>query len=131
MIRSLTSYYVYIVECSDHSYYAGVTNNVDGRVWEHNNSEDEKAYTYSRRPVILKYVESWEDINSAIAREKQIKKWGRAKKEALILNKENDLRSIMNPLESLYNIELFKKAGFKIIEPFFQSLNFRGYICKK
>jgi len=48
-----------------------------------------------------------------------------------ILNKENDLRNIMNPLESKDNIELLKKAGFKTIEPFFQSLNFKGYICKK
>lgn len=48
-----------------------------------------------------------------------------------ILKKENDLRSIMNPLESKDNIELLKKAGFKNIEPFFQSLNFKGYICKK
>jgi tRNA (cmo5U34)-methyltransferase len=48
-----------------------------------------------------------------------------------ILNKETDLRNIMNPLESKDNIELLKKAGFKTIEPFFQSLNFKGYICKK
>jgi|LakMenE01Jun11ns_1017448.scaffolds.fasta_scaffold9824609_2 tRNA (cmo5U34)-methyltransferase len=48
-----------------------------------------------------------------------------------ILNKESDLRNIMNPLECKDNIELLKKSGFKIIEPFFQSLNFKGYICKK
>ena len=48
-----------------------------------------------------------------------------------ILNKEVDLRSIMNSIESKDNIELLKKAGFKTIEPFFQSLNFKGYICKK
>lgn len=48
-----------------------------------------------------------------------------------VLKKENDLRSIMNVLESNDNIELLKKSGFKTIEPFFQSLNFKGYICKK
>lgn len=48
-----------------------------------------------------------------------------------ILNKEYDLRKIMNSLESSQNIELLKKAGFKTIEPFFQSLNFKGYLCKK
>jgi hypothetical protein len=37
----------------------------------------------------------------------------------------------MNSLESEENIKLFKKAGFKTIEPFFQSLNFKGYLCKK
>jgi putative endonuclease len=91
MLRSLAAYYVYIVECSDRSYYTGVTNNVDGRTWEHNNSEDKSAYTYSRRPVVLKYVEFWQDINGAIIREKQIKKWTRAKKEALINGMENKL----------------------------------------
>jgi tRNA (cmo5U34)-methyltransferase len=48
-----------------------------------------------------------------------------------ILNKEKDLRSIMNSLEAKDNIELLKKAWFQIIEPFFQSLNYKGYICKK
>jgi tRNA (cmo5U34)-methyltransferase len=48
-----------------------------------------------------------------------------------ILAKEYDLRSIMNTLESKDNIELLKKAGFSTIEPFFQSLNFKGYLCKK
>lgn len=48
-----------------------------------------------------------------------------------ILNKEVDLRKLMNSLESYENMELLKKAGFKIIEPFFQSLNFKGYLCKK
>lgn len=48
-----------------------------------------------------------------------------------ILKKEVDLRNIMNPLQSNDNIELLKKAGFKTIETFFQSLNFKGYICIK
>ncbi len=108
MIRSLKSYYVYIVECFDHSYYTGVTNNVDGRVWEHNNSTDETAYTYSRRPVKLKYVESYQDINSAIEREKQIKKWSRAKKEALISGKENELSKLARGRKGYMNRKFFK-----------------------
>jgi tRNA (cmo5U34)-methyltransferase len=48
-----------------------------------------------------------------------------------ILDKEKDLRFLMNCLTSEENISLFKKAGFKKIEPFFQSLNFKGYICQK
>jgi tRNA (cmo5U34)-methyltransferase len=51
--------------------------------------------------------------------------------EKEILNKEYDLRKIMNSLESNKNIDLFTQAGFKTIEPFFQSLNFKGYVCKK
>jgi tRNA (cmo5U34)-methyltransferase len=48
-----------------------------------------------------------------------------------ILSKEVDLRKLMNNLNSNQNIELLKESGFKIIEPFFQSLNFKGYICRK
>lgn len=48
-----------------------------------------------------------------------------------ILKKEKDLRTIMNPLQGSENIELLKKAGFTTIEPFFQSLNFKGYLCRK
>ena len=48
-----------------------------------------------------------------------------------ILSKEVDLRKLMNNLNSNQNIELLKLAGFNIIEPFFQSLNFKGYICRK
>jgi len=48
-----------------------------------------------------------------------------------ILDKEKTLRKIMNCLESKENIKLFKSVGFETIEPFFQSLNFKGYICKK
>ena len=48
-----------------------------------------------------------------------------------ILDKEQDLRSIMNSLEARDNQKLLRQAGFDVIEPFFQSLNFKGYLCKK
>lgn len=48
-----------------------------------------------------------------------------------ILDKEYDLRRIMNSLNSNQNLALLDSAGFKNIEPFFQSLNFKGYICRK
>jgi tRNA (cmo5U34)-methyltransferase len=48
-----------------------------------------------------------------------------------ILSKEVDLRKLMNNLNSKQNIDLLKESGFSIIEPFFQSLNFKGYICRK
>jgi len=108
MISSLTSYYVYIVECSDQSYYTGVTNNADGRVWEHNNSEDKNSYTYSRRPVVLKFVEVWEDIYGAINREKQIKGWSRKKKEALINGNDNDLSKLSKGRNGYLHRKFFK-----------------------
>ena len=76
------NYFVYVVECSDKSYYTGVTNDLDRRIWEHNN-DDTNSYTSKRRPVILKYFQRFQNINAAIAFEKQIKGWSRKKKEAL------------------------------------------------
>lgn len=80
----MKTYYVYIVKCSDNSFYTGVTNDVERRVLEHNNSEDKKAYTFRKRPVKLVWFEYYIDINQAIEKEKQIKGWNRKKKEALI-----------------------------------------------
>lgn len=86
------TYWIYIVECNDNSYYTGVTNNLDRRIWEHNNDEDENHYTFSRRPVKLLYCEDYYDVNSAIDREKQIKGWSRRKKEALMKGDFNKLK---------------------------------------
>jgi len=80
----MKSYFVYIMECSDRSYYTGVTNNVEKRINEHLYGLDNNCYTFSRRPLKLKFVEEFSDINDAIEREKQIKGWSRKKKEALI-----------------------------------------------
>jgi len=76
--------FVYILKCSDESYYTGVTNNLELRVLQHNNSDKETAYCFSRRPVKLVYFEVFQFAKAAIAREKQIKRWTRAKKEALM-----------------------------------------------
>jgi putative endonuclease len=56
------NYFVYIVECSDKSYYTGVTNNLERRIWEHNKDENALACTYKKRPVILKYYQRFQDI---------------------------------------------------------------------
>lgn len=74
---------VYILRCSDGSYYTGLTKlPVEARVWEHNNDPVD-GYTARRRPVRLVFAEVYDRINDAIARERQIKGWSRAKKEAL------------------------------------------------
>ena len=78
------NYYVYILECSDKSYYTGITNDLEKRVSEHNLGLDHRSYTYVRRPVTLKYFEHFTDATQAIGREKQIKGWSRKKKEALM-----------------------------------------------
>jgi putative endonuclease len=77
-------YYVYILECSDESYYVGVTNNLERRLNEHNEGLDPKAYTYRRRPVKLLFHAEFNDVENAITLEKQLKGWRREKKLAVI-----------------------------------------------
>jgi len=77
-------YTVYILECIDSSFYVGITSNLDQRLEEHNSGKDKSAYTYKRRPVILKWFQNFTEPSLAIKFEKQLKGWSRAKKIALI-----------------------------------------------
>ena len=79
-------YYVYVLKCSDKSYYTGITSNLTKRVEEHQYGKHIDSYTYKRRPVNLKFYAEFANVDLAIQTEKQIKKWSRAKKEALINN---------------------------------------------
>ncbi|MDQ3109188.1 MAG: GIY-YIG nuclease family protein [Bacteroidota bacterium] len=84
-------YSVYILLCSDGSFYTGVTNDLKRRKQEHDDGINEGSYTSYRRPVEIVYIEENKYINNAIAREKQIKRWSRAKKIALIEHKKLEL----------------------------------------
>ena len=88
------AYYVYILLCSDGSYYTGMTNSVEKRLDEHNQGLDPTCYTFSRRPVVLKYSMFYQYVNDAIRREKQIKGWTRKKKEALINEDYEELKRL-------------------------------------
>jgi putative endonuclease len=73
---------IYILRCSDGSYYTGITRRpVEERVGEHALGLRE-GYTFARRPVTLVHAETHERIDEAIAAERRIKGWSRAKKEA-------------------------------------------------
>ena len=76
-------YYVYIIQCKDGSYYTGVTNNIELRLWQHDSGYNPNCYTFNKRPVQLKYCERFPYVRDAIAWEKQLKGWSRKKKEAL------------------------------------------------
>ncbi len=76
--------YVYILKCSDKTYYTGITNNPDRRIVEHNSGINKTCYTFLRRPVEMVYCERFADFDLAIEWEKRIKNWNRKKKEALI-----------------------------------------------
>ncbi len=79
----MKDYFVYILKCSDNSYYTGFTINLEQRITEHNNKKY-PGYTSNRLPVKLVYSNRFSNADDAIRVEKQIKGWSRAKKEALI-----------------------------------------------
>jgi putative endonuclease len=78
------SFFVYILECADKSFYVGCTNNLDRRLDQHNNSKWGAHYTKLRRPVVLKYHEIFGTLKEARRREAEIKRWRRAEKKELI-----------------------------------------------
>ncbi|WP_188778383.1 GIY-YIG nuclease family protein [Marmoricola endophyticus] len=82
--------WVYIVRCSDGSYYVGSTLDLDRRMAQHNAGEG-AAYTRTRRPVVLVWCEHHDDVANAFASENQIQGWSRAKREALIEGRMRDL----------------------------------------
>src|SRR5689334_18125318 len=75
--------WMYILECSDGSFYVGSTRDLEGRVVQHQEGQGAR-YTSSRLPVRLVYSEEFERISDAYGREKQVQNWSRAKREALI-----------------------------------------------
>ena len=93
--------YMYILQCSDGSFYTGSTKNLKKRLEQHKNKEGAN-YTKLHSPIKLIYYETFDRIDEAFEREKQIQKWSKAKKSALINN----------------DIELLKKLSkSKVPEP--------------
>jgi len=76
--------FVYILRCKDGTYYVGSTRgSLEDRVAQHN-AGNFGGYTTSRRPVVLVWHQEFQYVTDAIAAERQLKGWSRAKKEALI-----------------------------------------------
>jgi putative endonuclease len=82
--------YLYILLCADGSFYTGSTNDLERRMFEHQNGEGAN-HTRKRLPVELVYTEEYERIDEAYCRERQIHGWRHAKKEALIEGRNEDL----------------------------------------
>ena len=78
------SYFVYILECSDRTYYTGSTNDVAKRVRAHNAGKTGAKYTRGRLPVRLVYVEKCANKSDALKREALIKRMTRTEKQGLI-----------------------------------------------
>ena len=88
----MKTYYVYMVQCFDGTFYVGVTNDVERRYGEHSYGIDPTCYTFSRRPLQLVYVGEFTEIYDASAFEKKLKGWTHRKKRAFAQSKWDDLK---------------------------------------
>jgi len=86
-------WFAYILRCVDDSLYIGETNDVERRLLKHNEGSA-SAFTAKRRPVVLAYSERFPSRDDALKRERQLKGWTRAKKEALIAGDPERLRRL-------------------------------------
>ena len=76
-------HHVYVLECSDGTYYTGYTTDVERRVAEHDAGDGAK-YTRGRTPVSLVHVETYDSQSAAMSREHEVKTFSRARKERLV-----------------------------------------------
>ena len=77
-------FWVYMLRCSDGSYYTGHTDNLEKRIGEHHSGHLPGCYTFKRRPLELVYSQGFPSRVEALSAEQQIKGWSRSKKAALI-----------------------------------------------
>ena len=77
-------WFLYVVKCSDNSYYTGVTTNIRRRLREHNNSDRGAKYTKTRRPVELVYSVAYDDRSAAQKAEYKFKQLTKPQKESII-----------------------------------------------
>jgi len=83
-------FFVYILRCSDGSYYVGHADNLEKRIWEHRLKKYD-GYTSARLPIVLVFAQTFTSRDEARAAEFKIKKWTRKKKEALIKQDWNEI----------------------------------------
>jgi len=84
-------FFVYVLECSNGTFYTGNTSNLELRISQHCSGYDPKSYTNKMRPVKLVWAQEFPTRVDALSTEQQIKGWSHAKKRALI---EDDFEKI-------------------------------------
>ena len=94
-------YFVYILLCSDNSYYVGMTNDLDRRFNEHQSGFYPQGFTFSRRPVRLAWFTDFGSKDQAFSFERQLKGWSRRKKKALIEGRIGALKYFSRSAEGM------------------------------
>jgi len=101
------SFWVYILRCSDGSYYTGHTDDLERRIAEHRSGAI-PGYTHDRRPVELMFAETFPERIDALEREQQVKDWSRKKKEALFVS---DWQGVIDAARSRPRVSTSLDAG--------------------
>lgn len=86
-------FYIYILKCSDNSYYVGHCDDIDRRLAEHAAGAG-CDYTAARLPVEIVFLEEFESRTEALELEHKIKRWSRKKKEALMAKQWEQLKDL-------------------------------------
>ena len=94
------TYFVYILASESRELYVGVTNDLCRRLFEHRTSCDPNSYTLRHRTFRLVYCEATSEVNAAIRREKQIKRWKRHRRLELIEQMNPDWRDLAENTDS-------------------------------
>ena len=103
----MQAFYVYVLACSDGSYYTGHTDDIDARISAHKLGMIKQCYTYTRRPLKVVYVAEFATRDDAFDAERQVKGWSRRKKLALINNEFYLLKYLSKNNSQKYLIRIF------------------------
>ena len=87
------AFYLYILKCNDDSYYTGHTDDIERRLSEHFKG-GMACYTKKRLPIELVYMQEFPTRYEALSAERQVKRWSRKKKEALIQDNWEELQRL-------------------------------------
>ena len=93
------AFWIYVLKCTDGSNYTGHTDNLETRIGQHEAGTIAGCYTHARRPVTLMFSQEFVTREEALAAERQIKGWSRAKKEAMIAGNWNEVSRLSKPRE--------------------------------
>jgi predicted GIY-YIG superfamily endonuclease len=91
----MANFYVYILKCSDGSYYTGHTDNIEKRMSDYHTG-NVAGNVATRQPVALVYVEMFATRNEAFLAERRIKGWSKKKKEALVQGNWEEIIRLSN-----------------------------------
>lgn len=91
------AFWVYLLKCSDDSFYVGHTDNIELRIAQHNAGAFPGCYTFNRRPLHMVFTQDFPTREEALAMERRVKGWSRAKKNALIKGDWAEISRLARP----------------------------------